>query len=257
MPFQPAQQGEKVYVSSNVRTTSGIITQVLSPDERRIVLDSPLCLKEGEQVSIRRHNKFEDRDMLESVGEVIEAEEWKNIIEREVPEEAVEQVAVQRARKPRWIPVERGATFEPQEISYNDMISELDDKKEEMLEQWSEKIRLPQPAIEKIPRHTVLKNWSEFVEAFDAKPSDLPFAQHLQEFFESEFSTTSSMNGQNQIVLTGVYKATNICTVLRRYVNVWKTCKQCKGTQTSLKKAGKVVKIHCLRCLADSFVDSA
>ncbi len=109
--------------------------------------------------------------------------------------------------------------------------------------------------LQRIPKHVVLKNWKDLVQAVDNPLTQIPFAQHLQDFFEGELSTSSSVNGGGQLILAGNWKLNIICSILRKYVAAYKTCKQCKGMNTGLVKEGKAMKIKCGFCLAESFVD--
>jgi translation initiation factor 2 subunit 3 len=251
-PFEKATVGEKVQICSNVMTVEGTITFIPDKKTRIITLDRPLCLDKGAMVSILRFNKEAQKRLLEGCGEVLEYELWEEIQFDDSPD-----VSEQRKRVPRWIPTDK-QVFSTQDLSYTDMLQDLMEEKEDAMNSFNgtKKLKLKEPALERIPKHIVVKNWKDIWSALENPLTQIPFNQHLKEFFESELSTTSSVNGAGQLILAGNWKLQGLLTILRKYVKKYKTCGQCKGTDTGLIKSGKVTKVKCGRCLAESFIDT-
>ena len=251
--FGKACVGEKVVVCSNVMTVEGTISELVDKKTRKITLERPLCLEKGSMVSILRFHKEAGKKLLEGCGEVLEYDVWPDTIYTELPD-----VSQQLSRQPRWIPLEK-QSFSKQNLSYTDMLADLMEEKEEAIGhlESKKKLRLKEPSLERIPKHIVMKNWKDIWSALD-NPSltQIPIQQHLKEFIESELSTTSSVNGSGQLILAGNWKLNGLLSILRKYVTTYKTCKQCRGTDTGLIKSGKVTKVKCGRCLAESFVDT-
>jgi translation initiation factor 2 beta subunit (eIF-2beta)/eIF-5 len=255
-PFKKASVGEEVYICSNVMTVEGTISDIPDKKTRKITLERPLCLEKGAMVSILRYNEDAQKRLLEGCGEVLELESWPEIQFDDSPD-----VSVQKQRVPKWIPMEK-QVFSTQNLSYTDMLHDLIEEKEDAMasSNGSKKLKLKEPALERIPKHIVVKNWAELWSALEntykQSTGHISFQQHLKEFFESELSTTSSVNGAGQLVLAGNWKLNGLMSILRKYVKKYKTCGQCKGTDTCLIKSGKVTKVKCIRCLAESFVDT-
>jgi translation initiation factor 2 subunit 3 len=249
-PFGKASVGEKIILCSNVMTVQGTISEMPNKSSRKITLERPLCLDKGSKVSILRWHSEAGKRLLEGCGEVLETVDWPYSIRNESPD-----ISQQTSRIPRWIPMEK-QTFSTQPISYIDMLEDLMEEKEEAIGD-KKKLRLKEPALERIPKHIVIKNWKDIWSALDNPITQIPFNQHLKEYFESELSTTSSVNGAGQLILAGNWKLNGILSILRKYVAMFKICKQCKGTDTGLIKSGKVVKVKCGRCLSESFVDTS
>jgi translation initiation factor 2 beta subunit (eIF-2beta)/eIF-5 len=247
--FAPATVGEKISVCSGVLTVDGTVAEIPDKKHMKIKLDKPLCINTMEKVSIMRYNPEAEKKLLECCGDVIDLEEWPTIIYNTAPD-----INEQLNRVPRWIPMEH-PSFNQQTISYTDMLEDLFDKKDEEMNS-QHRLQLVQPKLEKIPKHTVIKNWPDVWPRFDNQLTKIPFDTHLKEFIEQELSTTSAINGQGQLVLAGTWKLPGLLTILRRYTTLYKTCKQCKGTDTGLIKSGKVMKVKCATCLAENFVDN-
>jgi len=109
--------------------------------------------------------------------------------------------------------------------------------------------------LERIPKHTIWINWQSVIEALDFGRPDIQYSTHLQSYIEEELSTTSSINGNSQIILKGLWKVDNIRNLLRKYISKYKRCSQCRGYETCLVKEGRVVKVRCSQCRSDNLVN--
>ena len=246
-PFGKAKVGERVKVCSNVRTVEATIIEMPEKKERRLRLDQPLCCGEGETVAVLRFHKEAGRELLEGCGIVKGVEVWPDVIRHEAP-----QIEAQLQRKPKWIPMDK-PSFSQKLPSYTDLLADLQDEKDDTK---TKKLKLKEPILQRIPKHVIWANWQETVEAMANAPSDIPFSDHMKHFFDSELSTSSSINGQGQLIIAGNWKLNGICSVLRKYVNRFKTCRQCKSSEVGLVKEGKVLQLQCVRCKARSFVEA-
>lgn len=249
--FGKARVGDRVKVCSNVRTVEATIIDMPEKKERILRLDQPLCCDKGETVAVLRFHKEAGRELLEGCGLVKGVVPWVDLIQQGEPTK--EMLETQLARKPLWIPAEK-PVFSPQKISYEDLLEDLQEAKEDS-HSSKKKLKLKEPILQRIPKHVIWANWKETCEAFNTAPTEIPFADHLKHFFDSELSTSSSINGQGQLILAGNWKLNGICSVLRKYVNKFKTCKQCKSAEVGLFKEGKVLQLQCVQCKARSFVE--
>ncbi len=244
--FKHAKEGDIVRVCANVMTVEGVILEVPEKKIRRIQLKRPLCLAKGEMVSIMRMNKDAGRELLEGCGKVTATEVWNSIAEisrdtYSVPSRTIE-----------WIPQE-ASEFQVPPYSYESLLDTLYERKAAELETAdTNKFRLKEPVLGKIPKHTIWINWAHTVEAF----GDPSYSAHLQEWICKELSTDSTINGSGQLILRGMWKLLTVCNLIRKYIKYYKKCKHCQGVDTRLVRAGKVTKVWCDRCKTDTFVDA-
>jgi translation initiation factor 2 subunit 3 len=247
--FEFAEKGEILSICLSVRTVQATVLKVGKKKTLSVRLHAPLVVNANETVSIKRFHKEEKRELLYCQATVSFGSEWEHIGETESPPQAPEREIV-------WEPLQQ-SPFTQTTPSYNDLLEDLFEEKEKMFGQ-SKRLRLKEPALEELPRKTVIKNWQDILgclQTTDAKEGDIPFHTHLTEYMCREFRTDHSINGAGQLVLEGRYKLIQICGVLRKYVTSYKTCKECKGTETAVIKDGRVFKVRCGRCLAEGYVD--
>lgn len=252
--FDNLQEGEVISICLNVRTVQATVAKVRKNKSVSVNLHAPLSIAEGETVSIKRFHKTEKRELLYCQAGVAFGSEWQYIL---MPSE--EELALMPApnREIIWEPTQQSPFTHTQELQYDDLLEDLFEEREKMFGQ-SKRIRLKEPALEELPRKTVIKNWKDILACLETtarKEGDIPFSQHLIEYMCQEFRTDHSINAAGQLILEGKYKLIQICGILRKYVTLYKTCKECKGTETAVIRDGRVLKVRCGRCLAQGFVN--
>jgi translation initiation factor 2 subunit 3 len=244
--FKKAKSGERVKVCANVMTVDGTVTEMIDKKTRVIVLDKPLCVGVGETVSIMRFNTEAGRELLEGCGVVKDVEEWPDVapftVEPVLPNREIE-----------WVPLKK-LEFNAQPYNYDSLLENLYEAKDELFgEDKTKAFRLKEPVLEKIPKHTVWSNWKIISESL----GHLSYIEHLKDWLCEELATDANVNGQGQLILKGIWKITGICNLLRKYVTMFKKCKQCQGTHTYLVTQNKMTKVWCERCKTDNFVDTS
>jgi len=82
--------------------------------------------------------------------------------------------------------------------------------------------------------------------------------EHVKEFVCSELGTTSSIGGDNGLLLKGIYKNKPIESILRKYMQEFVCCPMCGSTDTYLKRDAnnRLFSIVCRQCHADKTVGS-
>ena len=252
--FGKHRVGDRVRICANVMTTEATVTAV---DERKritVKLDRPLCLEVGEQVGVLRYNREAERELIEGSGEVRAVMPWCDVDE---PEGA--ELARSPDRTVVWVPrsaQEWSARAAPP--TYSEMLDALMARIEESAAGPS-RIRLPDPAIERVPKHTLWINWSPIVEMLDRGAiGGVRYADHMKEWVEAELQIMTSLSGSEPVVLDmrGFWKVEDLRSLLRRYVSIWKRCKECSGYDTGIVRDGRVLKVRCTRCQTDSVVTS-
>lgn len=243
--FGKVRVGDVVRVCANVMTVEGVVTELPEKRIRRIQLKKPLCLESGDIISVMRFNKEANRELLEGCGFVSSVKEWDKI----APLESADYVIPNR--KVEWIPMEK-SEFETTTYSYENFLEELYEKKSaELGTKEPPKLRLREPVLEKIPKQTVWTNWSQTVDSL----GDPSYSDHFKEWLCKELATEANVNGNRQLIIRGIWKLQGICSLLRKYVQMYKKCKQCQQVDTKLLTQGKVVKVWCERCKTDTFVE--
>ncbi len=248
-PFGKHKVGDRVRVCSNVMTTEATITNI---DEKRrltLQLERPLCLGSGEKVALLRHHKEAGRELLEGTGEVRSVAPWLHVLEAEGIDSS--EVAAPN-RQIVWEPLERPPFDESgHPASYSALLADVFAAKEDTndAQQGPTRIRMPEPTLEVLHKHTVWTNWADLVAALGVSP-EIPYSDHLLEFVLGDLQTTGSVNAQGMMTMRGRWKLDDARTLIRRYVVGYKRCGQCKGDDTVLQKEGRVLQVFCRRCKA-------
>lgn len=250
-PFGKAKQGERVKVCANVMTVEGTIVDIPDKKTRKIRLDKPLCLAKEESVAILRMNSDAGRELLEGCGVVKEFEEW----------DSVRYQDYSKVEKPNrniiWVPADK-PTFSEPPYNYSDLLDSLYETKDKTISSESQKLKLKEPVLEGIPKHTIWVNWNAISSSLESGRElfdSVLYSDHLREWICKELATTATLNSSKQLILSGRWKLNAICNLLRKYINLYKKCKQCQKSETTLVKRGKLVKVWCDRCRTDSCVD--
>lgn len=111
--------------------------------------------------------------------------------------------------------------------------------------------RIKPPAVSRLgTKKTCWTNFSDYEVSLN-RSSD-----HLQDFVLSELGTTGSIDGDNQLIMKTKIMAKNIESLLRKYIEEYVRCVNCKGIETDLVKDSttRLHFIQCKRCLASRSV---
>lgn len=244
--FKHAKEGDLVRVCANVLTVEGVIVEVPEKKIRRIQLKRPLCLAKGEMVSIMRMNKDAGRELLEGCGKVTATVPWSSVADPPLGDYPVPNRTIE------WIPQE-ASEFHVAPYSYSSLLESLYERKAAELESSDgPKLKMKEPVLAKIPKHTIWVNWPQTVGAL----GDASYSEHLQHWICKELSTEATVNGSGQLILRGMWKLLTVCNLIRKYIKFYKTCKECHGVDTKIVRVGKNTKVWCDRCKTDAFVDA-
>jgi translation initiation factor 2 subunit 3 len=242
--------GDRLRICSGVATTEGTLVERGESHVVRVRLDRPLCLGVGEQVSVLRRHEEAGRELLEGVGLVRAVEEWPDVAAAEGAE-----LAVAPARTVEWVPIARSEfSAASGSIAYADLLADTMSHREELVD--GGRLRLEEPRVERIPRHTVWVNWPAMYEALTcvdvSGAAAVSYHAHLREFLESELTTSSSENADGQLILRGTWRVDDLRGLLRRYVGAFKRCLQCRGYATGLVRVDGTLKVRCARCRCEN-----
>jgi translation initiation factor 2 subunit 2 len=111
--------------------------------------------------------------------------------------------------------------------------------------------RVRPPSVSRLgTKKTCWTNFSDYEVSLN-RSSD-----HLQSFVFSELGITGSIDGDNQLIMKTKIMAKNIENLLRKYIEEYVRCANCKGIDTDLVKdpTTRLHFIQCKRCLANRSV---
>ena len=93
---------------------------------------------------------------------------------------------------------------------------------------------------------------------------------HLKQYLENEFGTTSSLDQNKQLLLRGRFQSTQIESIIRNYcsknfiiillmtcriLGAYVLCKTCKSSKSKLEKGSRLIFFHCNACGSKYSVD--
>lgn len=248
--FSRHRVGDRLRVCSGVATTEGTLVERGDGRLVRIRLDRPLCLGVGEQVSVLRRHEEAGRELLEGIGLIQEVEDWPDVL----PADGA-ALAVAPDRTVEWIPVDRPEFSVAAPPSFVDLLADTMARRDALVAGGgSGRMRIGEPHVKRIPKHTVWLNWTAIHGALsvDAPTGVLSYQVHFKEFLERELVTSSSENAEGQLILRGIWRVDDLRGLLRRYVDTFKRCLQCQGYSTGLVHADGVLKVRCGRCRCEN-----
>eukprot|EP00831_Metopus_contortus_P068080 TRINITY_DN6082_c0_g1_i2.p1 TRINITY_DN6082_c0_g1~~TRINITY_DN6082_c0_g1_i2.p1 ORF type:complete len:222 (-),score=48.24 TRINITY_DN6082_c0_g1_i2:55-690(-) len=107
------------------------------------------------------------------------------------------------------------------------------------------KIVLKPPEVSRMTgKRSVWVNFDETCNTLDRKP------EHLMQFVGNELNTDASLNNELQLIMKGKVTNKQIESVLKRYINEYVTCSNCRHVNTTLYKnpRTRVYEMACKNC---------
>jgi len=87
--------------------------------------------------------------------------------------------------------------------------------------------------------------WANFQEICDAMHRQ---SDHVLAYAQTELGTTSSIDGNQRLVIKGRFQPKQIEIVIRHYIADYVTCRTCKSPDTLLKKENRLYFLQCKSC---------
>jgi len=84
------------------------------------------------------------------------------------------------------------------------------------------------PKCAKSKTKSMWTNFAEQCEAIDRDP------QHILSYFTSELGCEGTIGSEKEMILNGSYQVKNFSKLMRKYLEDYVRCKDCKGTATEL-----------------------
>ena len=105
------------------------------------------------------------------------------------------------------------------------------------------KIVMPKPISSILNRKTYLDNFVEIQQKIERK-----YVPSLIEFLKNELSTDGAVNGENKLVLTGIFRGPSFEKAIKNYCMQYVQCQSCKSGNTDLSKEEKIIFMTCNNC---------
>ncbi len=105
------------------------------------------------------------------------------------------------------------------------------------------KIIMPKPISHILNKKTFLDNYLEIQEKIERK-----YVPNLIEYLKNELSTEVSLNGENKLVITGIFRNPTFEKVIKSYCILYVQCQSCKSGLTEIIKDNKILYLNCNNC---------
>lgn len=80
--------------------------------------------------------------------------------------------------------------------------------------------------------------------------------QHILDYFLSELGCSGNLGSANEMTLVGGYQAKHFLRLIRKYIEDYVRCRDCKGLNTELQKQERLTVLKCNKCRASRTVQA-
>jgi translation initiation factor 2 subunit 2 len=105
-----------------------------------------------------------------------------------------------------------------------------------------QKVVMKPPQVIRVGRKTAFANFAEISKMLHREP------KHLMSFLMAELGTIGSVDGNNQLIIKGVFQQKNVESVLKKYIKEYVTCHTCRSPDTILQREIRLTFLQCERC---------
>ncbi|ARF09152.1 translation initiation factor 2 subunit beta [Catovirus CTV1] len=112
------------------------------------------------------------------------------------------------------------------------------------------KINLPKLLVTAENKKTFFSNYRKVCQELNRNDAD------LVRFVQKELATNVSINGNDELVIEGMYREKQIEKVLVNYIEQYVKCKMCKSLSTTVIKENRKNILSCNKCKATSTLQS-
>lgn len=259
------KKGERVKVCVHATETMATVTELISSskgksskgkskdDKKKLVvlkLDSPVCFDDSDHITILR--QVENRWRLDGLAQIVEKTEIGNIIYPQGYEEYCQEF---KARPIQIVDdLEKSEKDnEPWNLDYDSLLDNISFRSQEKVT-----INLPIPIVEKLNRQSVFVNFIEYCKCLDfyqgesesSIPSQLVLKpkKHLFKFIVDELGASCSLNGKEQMMISGKFYAKQIESILAKYIQEYLICRNCGMLNSFLYRQNQLTHQSCNYC---------
>ena len=105
------------------------------------------------------------------------------------------------------------------------------------------KIIMPRPVSSIKNKKTFLENYMEIKQKIERE-----HVQTFCDFLKGELSTDATVNGDNHLSITGIFRNPTFEKLIKDYCLKYVQCKSCKSGNTKVIKDKKIIYLDCENC---------
>jgi translation initiation factor 2 subunit 2 len=105
------------------------------------------------------------------------------------------------------------------------------------------KISMPKPESKIENKKTFLLNFSEIKSKIERE-----HVTSFVDFLKNDLSVDASINGDNHLVLSGIFRNPSFEKIIKSYCIAYIQCQTCKSGQTEITKEKKIIFMNCHTC---------
>lgn len=261
-------KNEKITICVNAKTVPCVVTNIESNRIITIKLAYPVCIDSGLNLAILRNiSDVEDIWVVYAGARLLNGVECQSITYPPEYNDILENIPKREIEIIDDINYKQ-STFAPDYHQLLDNITFRETDKEIP-------VKFIKPKVVRHNRDSIIVNYPSVHDSFDrykalmGQPSQIDkiksmlstgesevidISKYLTEFIKSELNTTASVDGDNKLILRGIYIETKIVSVLEKFIHKYSLCTNCQSYNTLAvkKRAGKqkILTIMCLKCNA-------
>jgi len=138
-------------------------------------------------------------------------------------------------------------TLENNNYEYNELLSRIysliSKNNPEMNPGEREQVKIQLPHVARIgTKKTLITNFNDISKSLHRYP------EHIKDFMLCELGTTGSFNDKSQLVIRGVFKQTQIESIIKIYCKEYVICHECNSPNTILQKDIRLTFLQCDKC---------
>ena len=126
--------------------------------------------------------------------------------------------------------------------SYDELLFRLHNDKNE--DEIYSKVNLPPIKISRKNRASIFSNFGILAEKLNRDK------EHISNYFKAETKLVNTTNQHNQLIIQGNINESKCESIMKKYINEFVCCRQCKGLNTIILKEHGLTFIQCNQCLA-------
>lgn len=106
------------------------------------------------------------------------------------------------------------------------------------------RVNLPPIKINRKNRMSIFSNFGILVEKLNRDKN------HISNYFKAETGLINTINQHNQLIIQGKFDELKCESIMKKYINEFVSCRQCKGLNTTMLKEHGLTFLQCNQCSA-------
>ncbi len=212
---------------------------ILESKNRKLYIDLPniVCCKVGSKIAILKsvHGKF----TLANVAKIVSGLASKNIVQHVDYDKYINNDATKYR-------INYDIDYQPNdsEFSYDDLLANFTFNKR------NDKFVVTPPEVSRKDKKTYVHNILKIMRQLHGENPVYDYNTLMIKFFSEELVKLCRLDGDNNLVIDGLFRPPQIFSILRQYIEKYVLCKICKSNSTQIVKIHTMNKIKCNECSA-------